>query len=558
MRLSVRLLSQLCTLALVMTAAFAAPVVSAQAVPVNNTSADPNSADSKAGAEWWSRVQYLAGDKLQGRLTGSAEYQQAAEYVAAQFKKDGLQPAGVNGYFQPVRFDVERVVAARSSLALVNNGHAQPLALGEDAVLSARSSQPAKLEAPLVFIGYGLHIPEAHYDDFAGPDQKGLDLRGKVVVYINGGPSDISAALKSDARGSEFAKALARSGAVGIISIPLPKAMDFPWDRIMLLASQTGMRLAADEPKHTGSALLSASFNPAEAEKLFAGSGHTFAEVLALANDSKPIPRFPLAVSLRASVVTENQQVESPNIVAELPGTDPVLKSEYVIVSAHLDHLGVGEPINGDKIYHGAMDDASGVAFVLEIARLMHADHVALKRSVLFAVFTAEEKGLLGSHYYATHPTVPKGSIAADINMDMPLPLYPFKQVLAPGLDESTLSTAVRKVAAAAHIQVVPDPEPDRNTFIRTDQYSFVRTGVPAVALKFGFEAGSPEQKTVVAWRKLRYHSTQDNLAQPVDLAAAAQFQQFVLTLTEQVANDPSRPQWKPESFFRRFANAGN
>ncbi len=502
------------------------------------------------GKLWWSHIQYLASDELRGRQTGSAGYNLGAAYVVDHFKQYGLAPAGREGFYQPVRFDVSRVVAEQSSAALVGNGTSAALSIGPDILLGSRLTKPAVVDAPMVFIGYGLHMPDVHYDDFAG-----MDLRGKVIVYLNGGPADVPAALKSHARAAEFAKSAAAAGAIAAITIPIPRGMDIPWDRQILLSTQDRMRLA-DPDMQTPGPIVSATFNPAQAEKLFAGSGHTFAEILALGNDGKPLPRFPLALGFRARVVTQNSKAVSPNIIAKLPGTDPDLKGQYVLVSAHLDHTGVGAPIGGDPIYHGAMDDASGVASVMEIAHAITASGFKPKRSILFVIFTAEEKGLLGSHFYAQHPSVPKAAIAADLNMDMFLPLYPMKYVMVQGVDESTLGANARAVAASLGYEVTTDPYPDRNSFIRTDQYSFVRAGIPAIAMKVGFALGSPEQEMEKAWRTNRYHSPADNLLQPVDLNSAAHFDEFMVHLTESVANDPVRPAWLPTSFFRRYAAA--
>ena len=516
-------------------------------------------ADEAAGQAWFAHIKVLAADNMHGRLTGSEDYLRAARYVVDQFKADGLTPAGTDGFYQPVQFDVTKVLADKSSVSLIIDGKPTPLVLGHDAILGARGTQPKTISAPLVFIGYGLHLPESNYDDFAS-----LNLKGKIVVFINGGPSDLSGALKSYARTAPLSKALADAGVLGTISIPTPKSMDFGWERIASGASQPGMRLA---PTPTDAAvaarhpalqdlhqiLFSATFNPAEAEKLFTGSGHTFAEILTLADAQKPLPRFDLNKSLTANVTTENSTVESPNIVARLEGSDPTLKGEYVLVSAHLDHLGIGAPINGSTIYAGAMDDASGVASVLEIARNLCQPLNRPKRSILFVVFTAEEKGLLGSRYFAGHPSVPGDRIAADLNMDMFMPLFPLKKLHIQGLAESTLQDDAKAVGAAHHIEIAPDPEPDRNSFVRTDQYSFVQAGIPALAMKFGWTMGSPEYKQWRQWLAQRYHSTQDNLSQPMDYAAAAQFNSFFADLARHVADDPKRPHYLDTSFFHRF-----
>jgi Zn-dependent M28 family amino/carboxypeptidase len=522
--------------------------------------------DQAAGKAWFSNIQVLAADDMRGRLTGSADYLRAASYVVDQFKAMGLKPAGVDGFYQPVHFDVTRVIAQKSKVSLIVEGKPTPLVLGDDCILGARGSQPKDLTAPLVFVGYGLHLPEVSYDDFDSAAVPFASLKGKIVVYINGGPGEISGALKSFARTSPLAKELADAGVVGTISIPTPKSMDFPWARVASGASQPGMRLAADahdaEVARTHPALaeirrtmLSATFNPAAAEKLFAGTGHSFAELLALADAQKPLPRFALGKSVNAQVTTEDSQVVSPNIVASLEGSDPTMKHEYVLVSAHLDHLGVGAEIAGRTVYAGAMDDASGVASVLEIAKRFAALPVAERprRSLLFVVFTAEEKGLLGSKYFAGHPTVPAASVVADLNMDMFMPLFPLKKLHVQGLAESTLADDVRAVGAAHHIEIAPDPEPDRNSFTRTDQYSFVLAGVPALAMKFGWTMGSPEYHAWRDWLARRYHSTEDNLAQPMDYAAAAQFDSFLGDVARRVADEPARPHYVQSSFFHRF-----
>jgi Zn-dependent M28 family amino/carboxypeptidase len=544
---------------------FAASVFAVSGVLVWSQSGVAALSDEARGKIWWAHVQKLADPSMNGRLTGSDDYLRAAAYVVDQFKAYGLTPAGVDGgYFQPVHFDVQRVIASKSSMNLMVDGKVTPLVLGEDAILGSRSAQVGKVDAPLVFIGYGLHLPESQYDDFNSAEVPVSSLKGKVVVYINGGPADLPGALKSFARTSPFARALREAGAVGTISIPTPKSMDFGWQRMASSASQPGMRLSpapdadAVATKHPAladehRAMFSATFNPAQAEKLFAGTGHTFAEMLALADAQKPLPHFALGKSVTATVVGETSHVVSPNIVGELKGSDPALSKQYVLVSAHLDHLGVGAPINGKTIYSGAMDDASGVATVLETAKKLSQAKTRPKRSVLFVIFTAEEKGLLGSRYFAGHPTIPENAIDADLNLDMFMPLFALKKLHVQGLEESTLGADAKKVGAEHGIVIAPDPEPDRNSFIRTDQYSFVQAGVPALAMKFGWTMGSPEYKAWRGWLAQRYHSTDDDLTQPVDLVAAAQFNDFFADLARAVADDPARQHYLATSFFKRF-----
>jgi Zn-dependent M28 family amino/carboxypeptidase len=500
------------------------------------------------GKQWWSHIQFLADDSLEGRGTGSQGFEEAANYMAEQFRAAGLEPAGVDGYRQPMDFHVVRIDEARCALDLLREGKAQPLKLGEDAVIGVSSHSAENVEAGAVFVGYGLTVPELHYDDLAGQD-----VKGKIVVFVTGGPADMSGPVKAHYQsGEERRKALQKAGAIGTITIQNPKSAEVPWSRTAAARFQPHMELS--DPGHGVPAPLplGVTFNPAHAELLFAGSGHTFQEILSDLDAGKPLPHFSLAVKIRAHIAMTRSDAKSENIVGLLPGSDPKLKKEYVVVSAHLDHLGIGEPVKGDRIYNGAMDDASGDASLIEIARAMKASAAKPKRSILFLSVTGEEKGELGSEYFAAHPTV-SGPLVADLNMDMYLPLFPLKYLEVQGLDESTLGDDLRAVAALAGVQVQADKEPEHNRFIRSDQYSFIKKGVPALAFKFGWLPGTPEEKTFKAWYAERYHAPADDLSQPVDLAAAAQFNAILEKLALRVADADHRPEWKPTSFFRRF-----
>ena len=501
------------------------------------------------GKSWWNYVKVLADDNMEGRETGSEGLRKAAAYIVEQLKSDGVEPAGSNGYYQPVKLISRQIDESRSSLALVRNGATEPLTLGEDAMFSTRVDLAPQVDAPLVFVGYGLNVPEKKYNDFAK-----LKLKGKVVVIISGSPADMPSALASHYQStSERAQALRAAGAVGMISIPNPASMDIPWSRMTLARARPSMALADPSLNESQGIKLLVVFNPADAEKLFQGSGHSFQELSALAKDRKELPRFPLTASIQARAKVIQKPVESDNVVAKLPGADPTLKDEYVVLSAHMDHLGIGEPINGDRIYNGAMDNGSGSALVLDLASSLSRSHAKPKRSVLFLFVTAEEKGLLGSKYFATYPTVPKQSIVADINTDMFLPIFPLKVLTVYGLDESSLGDAVRQVAQQQGVQVQPDPEPLRNAFIRSDQYSFIRQGIPALAMSVGYKPGTPEAVAHKKWLTERYHAPSDDLNQPVDLAAAGKFEDIVQALAIRVANDPQRPEWGTDSFFQRF-----
>lgn len=502
-------------------------------------------AQTPAATQWWADISALASDANQGRLTGSPGYMRAADYVIGRFKAMGLAPAGTDGFLQPVRLEQQSVDQDKSSASLIGKSGATPVAVGSEMLITAGGGpRPATVNAPLVFIGYGLHLPAQGHDDLAG-----LNLKGKVVVVISGGPADISGAIKSNAR-FERSKQLAERGAVGLISLTTPRQVEIKWERQKLLARGPGMYLADPALREARVPFFTATFDPEKSEALFAGSGHSFAELAALADASGPLPRFDLPMRLKASVAAKRSQVTSPNLVARLEGSDPKLAGEYVVVSAHLDHLGVGAPIKGDAIYNGAMDDASGVASVLDIAHRLSTGKRP-RRSILFALFTAEEKGLLGSRYFAGHPTVPKTAIVADMNFDMPLPLWTLKSVYVPGETESSLGADLRAAAGPMGIAVVPDPMPDRNVFIRADQYSFVRQGVPSLFFKFGFEKGTPEFDIEHDWRANRYHSPSDDLEQPnIHKEDAVKLDALVTAVTERVANADGRPHWLETSIF--------
>jgi Zn-dependent M28 family amino/carboxypeptidase len=501
------------------------------------------------GHSWWDRVKVLADDKLQGRDTGSPGEHAAQEYAIQQLKAAGVEPAGVNGFRQPVKFVSRKIVESESSLTLINGSKRERLTLG-DAIISARVMPAPHVEAGLVFAGYGLKIPEANYDDFAG-----LDVKGKLAVIISGSPAGVPGAVASHYQTlAERWKTLKSVGAIGMISIMNPALVEVPWARIALNRGEPSMDLDYPEFAETEGDQLGAYLNPAKAEKLFEGSGHTFAEVAAAAKEHKPLPRFPLAVSLEAKIKVELSKVESANIIGKLPGNDPALKDEYVVLSAHLDHVGIGAPVNGDRIYNGAMDNGSGSALLMDMAASLRKDPASLRRSVLFVLVTGEEKGLLGSKYFAAHPTVPIKSMVADINTDMYLPIIPLKVFTVYGLAESDLGERVKEAAQSIGVPVQPDPEPQRNIFIRSDQYNFIRHGIPSLMIDVGAVPGSPEAATLREWRHTRYHAPSDDINQPVNLDTEAKYEEMIRALLTNIANDDHRPEWKPESFFRRYA----
>jgi hypothetical protein len=517
-------------------------------------------APSEDARSWWSHIQVLASDSLRGRMTGTADYLAAARYVADEFRVNGVAPGGDTGarsvdseaaYFQPVPFVWRRIREPECSLALVRDGLASPLELGRDAMISVGIEAADSVEAPLVFVGYGLSVPEAGYDDL-----KGLDLEGKIAVYIRSGPDTLPGPLRSHAQATDVRWAgLRAAGAIGAASLTSPGRREIPWERVARQRLQPSLTLDDDALDKTPGMRLAMGLNADRFAQFLEGSGHTPQEIFALADTGRRLPVFPLAASVRARVRYDRKRVESPNVVGIIRGSDPRLRDQYVVVSAHLDHLGVGVPVGGDSIYNGAMDNASGVASLIEFARYARAAGSPFRRSVILLAVTGEEAGLLGSRWFAAHPTVPPSAIVADVNLDMFLPIIPLKVVTVYGLMESDLGERFEAIAKRAGLGVQNDPEPRRNHFIRSDQYSFIRAGVPSLFFELGAEPGSAEARTLRAWNRSRYHQPPDDLSQPVDLEAAAAFTRLLYDFTRDVANADATPQWHRDSFFRRFAH---
>jgi Zn-dependent M28 family amino/carboxypeptidase len=349
-----------------------------------------------------------------------------------------------------------------------------------------------------------------------------------------------------------FARNATKRGLRGVLFLVNPRVLDLPWERLVNSVLQTEIQPMlpgfGDEWRLGPGALV----RPEAIDRLLDGTGHTLRELSSLDKDGKPLPHFTMDAKIRVKTVFESGKVESPNVLAVLPGTDSKLKDEYVLLSAHLDHVGIGEPINGDNIYNGAMDNASGVATLLEAARWLRSAPPP-KRSILFLVCTGEEEGEKGSLHFAERPTVDLKSIIANINLDMYLPLFPLKILRAYGLRESDLASYLDAAAKEFGIQVQDDPTPERNLFIRSDQYSFIKKGIPSLFLSFGYVNGTPEEKIINAWFEQRYHGPTDDTRQPVDKVAAAKFNQLMAVLAEHLANAAQRPQWNVDSFFRRF-----
>lgn len=506
-------------------------------------------ADAKApandGARWWEHVRFLADDKLEGRAAGTPGYQAAADYVAKQMEAAGLRPGANGSWFQNVPFETKKIDESISSLAIIRAGKRIDLTLGKEAYFGLRNDPVPAVLAPMMFIGHGLQVPELGHDDL-----KGVNLKGKIAVILTGAPRGWPGPISAHSQAAEVRWAsLKKAGAIGMISIPRTQTMPWPRAAAARLLPQMSARMPGREEE--SGQKISVTINPAHADLFLEGTGHTLKELLEIAGKNEPLPKFALQGELDAKMKVDRGSVDSPNVVGILEGRKK--KKEFVVVSAHLDHLGTTQSFAGDSIFNGAMDNASGIAALLEVARQLK-NGPPLERSVIFLAVTGEEKGLQGSRYFAKLPTVARKAVVADCNMDMFLPLHELKALTLLGVDESTLGDKARAVAAEFGLAVLPDPIPEQNRFIRSDQYSFIREGIPALAFKFGYEKGSPEEKLQAEWLRTRYHAVGDDLEQPVNIPAAGRFVDFLTGLLRKTSNDPDRPVWKQESFFRRFA----
>lgn len=500
---------------------------------------------------WWAHIEYLASDALQGRRTGTPGHTKAAEYVAGKFDRIGLQPGGSKtSFLQPVSFETRQLDEKASSLELVLDGKPRRIVLGEEANLGVRVDRPGTVEVDYVFVGHGLQVPEAKIDDLAG-----LDLKGKVAFYLSGAPSRLPAPLAAHVQSTaERWRVLKQAGAIGTMSVSDPKDNDIPWSRSTLARLTPTLTLTEPALIDNAGVQVSITVNPEHADLFLAESGHSMAKLLDLHRRGQALPRFQGKAKLRVKTAFSIAPAKSDNAIGVLRGSG----DESIVISAHLDHLGVGGAIAGDSIYNGAMDNASGIASILEIAQGMARKRIMRKRSVIFAAVTGEEGGLMGSKHLAAHSFygdsggVPK--TVADINLDMFLPIVPLKAITVYGMDESDLGAEFAAVAAKFQVKTERDPEPERRAFIRSDQYSFIRKGIPALTFKFHAPPGTPEGKIVANWRKERYHAPSDDLLQPVEVEDAVKFNRILAAFIEQLASQPERPQWKPDSFFRRYA----
>ena len=517
-------------------------------------SPEPARVDAAAASRIEADLRFLADDKLEGREAGTAGYDLAAEYVGRRYQDIGLQPAGDDGtFFQQVpllkatreqdgaRFEIER------------DGRTTRLNFQEQ-YLPALNFNAAthSLRAPAVFVGQGVHAPQLQHDDFAG-----VDLTGKIAVVFGGAPARFDNDRRAfHSSGREKLRELAERGAVGVVFVSTDDdEARSPWARGSAGWRKPGMRLRGDDGKgiDTWPQLQAAASVPAAAAELvFADGPHTAQALFAQAKAGTLKP-FDLPGTITLAGRTRIETAQSRNVVGKLAGSDPTAGTEHIVYTAHLDHVGIGVPVNGDNIYNGALDNALGVSIMHEAAReLVHAG-THPKRSLLFVALTAEEKGLLGAEWFATHPTVPQDSLVANINMDMPVMLAPSRDIVPIGVEHSSLQRSVETGASELGLALSPDPFPEEVVFVRSDQYAFIRAGIPAVYLSGGITAagdGADPRAALQAFLRDCYHRPCDDASQPIQYGDAAQLARLNARVGMLVGNEPARPRWNDGDFF--------
>ncbi len=497
----------------------------------------------------------LADDALEGRGLGSAGYESALRYVESTLKSYGVEPAGEGGGFrQRVPLRNSTVVEDASALKVTSRAGTKTLAYGVDYLLGGDHlrEQVSIDNAPVAFVGYGVSAPGLGYDDYA----KAGSVEGKVVAYLSGAPASLPSNERAyfSSGAVKDAEAVKR-GAIGTISFTSPDDPRFRWD-VSVATSKQGSFAWVDaqgQPSRGDPALRgSASLNHSGAAALFAGAPTPLAEAFAAAATSQP-QAFDLATRISLVTSTTHQDIESANLVGRVPGSDPQLQAEHVVYVAHVDHFGRGVAMNGDDIYNGAHDNASGVAIVLEVAHAITTLPTRPRRSALFLFVTAEERGLLGSDYFARHPTVPRESLVADLALDMPFLFHPLLDIVPYGAQHSTLLAPVTRAAQHLGIALADDPIPEQVLFIRSDHYSFVRQGIPSLFLKSGFMTGDAAldgSKINATYRRDVYHKPNDDMTQAFDFEAGAAHARLNFLTGWLVAQETARPAWNPGDFF--------
>lgn len=498
-----------------------------------------------------SHIAYLADDRLKGRLPGTEGYQMAVDYVIDQYKKIGVAPGGDNGGYTQKLVIRRSVVNHSTAWALLEdkNGNKDSLIFQRDFIPMAHPLKSnASASGQLAFIGYGVEIP-GMYSDYAG-----IDVKGKIVVIVSGAPDGLSSTLTAhfSNTGNKINTA-SKKGAAGVILInPAARFTSNPNQVIQSNVSLDPAKSVAYTLGFAGNVGVALSGSRNLLARLFMNSGRNITQLLADIKARKQ-SSFDLPFTLSAGYASTYIDFDSYNVVGLIPGSDKQLKNEYVVHSAHLDHLGIGRAVNGDSIYNGAHDNASGVASLLEIARVYKTSGAKPKRSVLIVMMTGEEMGLIGSSYFAANPTVPKTSIVADVNTDMPTVIAPLLSVVPLGAEHSSIMNNVKFAANHLGLEVEKDPEPTENRFVRSDQYSFVVNGIPALHIKYGNKsnvAGFNLVDFVRQWRAKYYHQSADGIDGIFNFTAAKTYVQLNFLISYSIAQTTARPVWNEGDLF--------
>jgi Peptidase family M28/PA domain len=502
-------------------------------------------------------VRFLADDLLEGRGTGTRGHALAARYLSTELQALGYAPAGERGtWFQDVPLIGMTVNPEGCGLEV----DGAPMRYGDDALFYPRAGSGADdVAGELVFAGYGVSAPEYRYDDVP------KDLAGKIAVILYGAPrSDrpdffptAASAVYSD--GWEKSKRLKARGAVGLVIVLTPEVeQHLPWPFFVRQAPFEQMVWREGEQAGTGYAIPTARVPAAQLQRFLARSGRKGADLFA-AGPKGGLKPFALGMKGRLRTAAALRKLSSENVAGVLRGRER--PDEYVVLTAHLDHLGIGPPIDGDAIYNGAVDDATGVSLVIEMARAFAALPERPPRSILVVGVTGEEKGLLGSDYFARHPTVPIAGIVADVNVDGSIGAWRPHDLIVLGSEHSTLERAASAALAASGLSQSPDPEPEQVFFIRSDQYSFVKQGIPAIFPGPGWkdERGdiAKNKATEDWWTKHRYHHPKDEWDPSQDYENLAVEARAVFLMALAVALDPERPRWNEGDVFARLYGGG-
>lgn len=482
---------------------------------------------------------FLAHDLLEGRDTGSKGYDIAAQYVASAFLQYGLEPAGTEGYLQPVPLRRRTLVDNKISLRIGTEEIA--LVNGDTVAIDASPRQASEmLDLPLVFVGWGISAPELGLDDY-----RAIDVRGKAVVLVEGAPPSLPGALRAHYSWVQQKERMAAAaGAAAIVTIKSPARERFsPWSMTAQFRPLPAVHWHAERANQPPPVRATVSLSPAMATRLFEANGIDLARLYADAEKKPPKARA-FDAGIRVARTSRHEDIRSPNVVGLIPGSDPALKDEYVLVLAHLDHVGIGKPVDGDAIYNGAIDNAGGVAVLMEAARALKSR--GTKRPVLFVATTGEEKGLIGADYFAAFPTVPLEKIVAAVSVDGLMAWHDFEDIVSLGSDHSNLGEASAAAAAAIGAKHVPDPIPDRGNLALSDQYPFLRAGIPVLFPNPGPRdpaTGAAEHPAWTAYEEKSYHKPSDETSLPIRWDVAGRWARYIEGTIERIANGP-RPAW--------------